>query len=133
MKRKTITILVILLLTGNMLTHLWGWLPAQWTNEQFNIFLKPGFDLKISFAWYVKELTDDLNMAIIFVVMAIIAEKQSHLLFVILSIFFMYYIIDAFLLIWNFKQTKEIYWISSLLLIISIVLLLREPKMRMVK
>jgi hypothetical protein len=140
MSRSRIVLIALLLIVGNNLTHLWGWLPKDVMNEPFDSFLKPGFHLYdingvsvVTVSWYIKQITDDLNMAIIFFSMAMISESRSDTMFAVAFIFFLYQLVDAFLLAWNFKQTKETYWVSSVVVVSCIYFLLRPTKMRSVK
>jgi hypothetical protein len=132
-KRRTVIIAALLIIGGNNLTHLWGWLPDEWMEEKIDIFLKPEFHLQVAAAWYVKELTDDLNTILIFFVMGMIAKPLSYSMHAVATIFSVYYAIDAFMLIWDFKQTREIYWVSSMACLIAITFLFKEQKMKLVK
>jgi len=102
-------------------------------NERIDIFLKPEFHLQVAAAWYVKELTDDLNIALIFFVMGMVVKQFSNQLHAVATIFCVYHLIDAFMLIWDFKQTREIYWVSSMARLIAITFLFKDHKMKLVK
>jgi hypothetical protein len=133
-KRKTVILSALLLIAGNNLTHLWGWLPEKLMNEQIDIFLKPEFHLNIVAAWYLKEITDDLNTVLIFFVMGMLVKPFSHSMYAVATIFCVYYVIDAFMLVWDFKQTREIYWVSSMASMIAITFLFNDDhKMKLVK
>jgi hypothetical protein len=131
--KKLITISALLLIVGNILTECWSWLPNSWMDSEFDLFLKPGFHLKVTTAWYVKELMDDLNIITVFFVFAIISSRISPNLFYIVCVFFFYHVVDAFFLIWDFKQTTEMYWVLLAASIVSIYFLLRKHEMKSVK
>ena len=133
MKRSFETTLAILLISGNILTHAWGWMPEKWQNQNFDFFIKPGFHLKITFSWWMKELMDDLNKLFVLFVMSMIANEVSRTLFKIVFVFFLYELMDFWLLLWDYKQTKVIYWIMTIAVITSLFILLRKHRMKMVK
>lgn len=133
MKRSTVIKAAILLIAGNTITELWGWLPEKWTDQQIDIFLKPEFHLQVSVAWYLKELCDDFNTIIIFFVMGMLVRPFSHSMFAVVTIFAIYHIIDAFMLIWDFKQTREIYWVSVMMSMIAVTFLLKDNNSKVVK
>ncbi len=118
---------------GNLVTELWGWLPERWTNQNFDLFLRPEFHLNLSMAWYLKEMMDDLNSVIIFFVIGMIVKPFSYQLHAVATIFCVYHVVDAFMLIWDFKQTREIYWVSLMASIIAITFLFKDHKMKLVK
>lgn len=140
--RRGITLLAIILIVGNLLPEIQGLLPDRIRNEPINHwFIKPGFKLldasgkqiDVTFSWWWKMLMDDMNLVLIFFAFALVAEDFNRTLFYIISIFVIYHIIDAFMLVWDFKQTNGVYWILIFSMIISILLLLRRHKMKMVK
>jgi len=133
MKRSIETTLAILLITGNMLTHLWGFMPGKWSNQKFDLFIKPGFHLDITFAWYMSLIMDGLNKVIVLFVTATIANYISRTLFKVVFIFMLYEVMDFWLLLWNFKQTKEIYWVMTIAVISSLLILHRKHGMKLVK
>ena len=133
MKHRTVISAAIILIVGNNLTHLWGWLPREWTEENFDVFLKPEFHLQVSLAWYLKELTDDLNTVLIFFVLGMLVKPFSHSMYAVATIFCFYHVIDSFMLIWDFKQSREIYWVSSMACLIAITFLFKEQKLKLVK
>jgi hypothetical protein len=122
-----------MLIAANALTELWGWLPERWTEQNFDIFLRPEFHLQVSLAWYLKELMDGLNEVVIFYVIGMLVKPLSHPMYAVATIFCVYHLIDSFMLIWDFKQTREIYWVSLMASLIAITFLFKEHKMKMVK
>jgi hypothetical protein len=133
MKRNIETVLALLLIVGNVLTHLWGWMPGKWQNAKFDYFLKPGFHYEMSFAWWLHDLMDCLNKVIVLFVTAMIATEISRTLFRVVFVFLLYEVADFWLLLWDYKQTKEIYWVMSAALIVSLLIVLRKHGMKMVK
>jgi hypothetical protein len=133
MKRATVIKAAILLIVGNTLTELWGWLPESWTDQTFDLFLRPEFHLQISLAWYLKMLMDDLNSVVIFYVMGMLVKPFSYSMHAVATVFCVYQVVNAFMLIWDFKQTREVYWVSMMASLIAITFLFKEPKMKMVK
>lgn len=139
--RRGITLVAIILIIGNVLPEIQGLMTEKTRNEQFNVFLKPGFKLLdasgketgIAFSWWWKMVMDDMNLVLIFFVFALIVQDLNRTLYYIVCIFVVYHIIDAFMLVWDFKQTNGIYWILIFSMIISILLLLRRHKMKKVK
>jgi hypothetical protein len=132
-KRSTIIKATIFLIASNALTELWGWLPSEWTDQNFDVFLRPEFHLNVSLAWYLKELMDDLNSVMIFFVMGMLVKPFSNSMYVVATIFCVYHVIDSFMLIWDFKQTREIYWVSIMASLIAITFLFKDHKMKLVK
>jgi hypothetical protein len=140
MKRSMVVILSIILMVGDVLPEIQGFMPDKTRNEQLYVFMKPGFKLLdasgkevgIAFSWLWKTVGDDFNFILIYFVMAMMARNE-RLLFYVISVRFFYHIIDPVLLIWNFKQTYEIYWFLLLTSILCICFILKEPKMKMVK
>ena len=95
--------------------------------------MKPEFYYQVSAGWLVKEICDDVNTVLIFFVMGMMVKSFSHSMYAVATIFCIYYVIDAFMLIWDFKQTREIYWVSSMASMIAITFLFKDHKMKMVK
>jgi hypothetical protein len=133
MKRSIEIVFAALFMTGNILTHLWGWMPAKWQNQKFDLFIKPGFHYEMSFAWWVYELTECMNKVIVLFICCMMADMLSRTLFKIVFIFMLYEVANFWLLLWNYKQTKETYWIMSTVVAVSLVIILRKHGMKMVK
>ena len=131
--RRIEVVYAFLLMIGNMLTHLWGWMPRKWLEQKFDLFIKPGFHYEVSFGWYMKMAMDDLNKVVVLFVMSMIANEVSRTLFKVVFIFMLYEVLDFWLLLWDFKQTKEVYWVMSIAVITSLFILLRKHRMKMVK
>jgi hypothetical protein len=131
--RRVTVILATILITGNLMTESWGWLPERWTNQQFDLFMKPGFHLSISFAWYMKMLMDDINSVLVFYVLAVVSDLFSRTLFYVVGVLLLYHVVDAFLLIWDFKQTKEIYWVMLVVSVSAILILLRKKGLKIIR
>lgn len=72
---------------------------------------------KISLLWYIKDLSDLLLWSITYFVMARIAYRFSHVLFMVVSIFFFYHIVDAFMYLYNYKNTR---WFYIVMLVIDV-------------
>lgn len=71
-------------------------------------FLSPNFKLNLRLLWYLKMNTEDLLRLNLLVILMIVAP--SKFLLYIFSIYFVYFVIDFFMFLWNFKETSEIYW-----------------------
>ena len=76
---------------------------------------------------------DGLNKVIVLFVTATIANYISRTLFKVVFIFMLYEVMDFWLLLWNFKQTKEIYWVMTIAVISSLLILHRKHGMKLVK
>lgn len=76
---------------------------------------------------------DDLNSIIVLFIMAMLVKPHSYTFFYIICTIFIYRVVDALLLIWDFKQTKEIYWALLLASTISIIVLIKKHGLKIVR
>lgn len=124
-----VTILVI----GTILPEVQGLLPEHIRAKVVHIFLKPGFipPYDVTFSWWLKMLLDDFNLIVIFFVLAKLSRGTR--LFYPALILFLYHVVDAFMMVWDFKQSYDIYWVLLVSSIIPIFILLRKRTLKMVK
>lgn len=133
MKKLTV-ILCALLIVGHMLTELGSILylvyrPQAWRIDPFldSDYEFPGGE-GIDLYWWIKWVTDDLLWCITYFVLAKIAYQYSFRLFLIGSIFFLYHVIDHFMLWWNYKTSYWLYWIMLAAIIGTIASLFAPEK-----
>lgn len=132
--RKLTIILCVMLIAGHILTELGSVLyliyrPKAWTIDPF---LSPSYEFPggkgIDLYWWIKWVTDDMLWCITFFVLAKVAYQYSFRLFLVGCIFFMYHLIDHFMLWWNYKTSYWLYWILIVASILSVMALFRPEK-----
>jgi hypothetical protein len=139
MKRLTI-ILCVLLIVGHLLTELGSVLylinrPKSW---RIDPFLSPWYEFPggqgIDVYWWIKWVTDDLLWCITFFTLAKVSYQFSFRLFLVACIFFLYHVIDSFMLWWNYKTSYWLYWVMIAAVILTIIsLFMPEKKQAIIK
>lgn len=79
----------------------------------------------INSLWWMKYNTDQLLLCIVFIVMAVVAHMVSKRLFIIALIFLSYFIVDWYMLWYDFKQNHVAYWIMGVDIVAAIVVLVK--------
>jgi hypothetical protein len=109
---KTVFQCTLLLIIGHALTYMsvivlkiW----PDWTKEMVDKFWSPYFKFKMERYWYFKNATDLFLLAIVFYVLAKVANKFSTSLFLVAVIFFGYHVIDFFMFWWDFNGSFYLY------------------------
>lgn len=124
---------VILIAVSTLLTETHSFILNKYPkaiNETVDIFLSPHYKQQVNVFWMIKMTFESLNLISIFFALMILFSDNK--LFYIFGLFFIYYVLDFFLLMWNFKETAEIYWVmGALCLIFTILLLIFNPKYKM--
>jgi hypothetical protein len=123
--------LATILVIGTILPELQGLLPDYIRDKTVSLFLKPGFHLQLALSWWIKMLFDDFNLIAIFFVLAKVSRETK--LFYPALILFLYHVVDAFMLVWDFKQSYSIYWVLLVSSIIPIFIMLRKGHLKLVK
>lgn len=75
--------------------------------------------------WWMKYNTDQALLCIVFIVLAMIAHMVSKRLFIIALIFLSYFIVDWYMLWYDFKQNHVTYWIMGVDIIAAVVVLIK--------
>lgn len=88
---------------------------------EVDYFLSPNFKLNLRLLWYLKMNTEDLLRLNLFVILILLAPSRRVLW--VFSIYFVYFVIDFFLFLWNFKETAEIYWFLLAATVLSILII----------
>lgn len=65
----------------------------------------------INILWWIKYCTDDFSWIIVMFVLCRVAAKYSFRMFTIAGLWFLYHIIDAFMLWYNYRTGHYVYWI----------------------
>lgn len=122
--------IAVLLGIGVILTELHSFVLSifpQTYDLKIDYFFSPTFKLNLRLLWYIKMNTDDLLKLILFTIL--ILTTKSKFLLHIYCIYFVYFVIDSFLFLWNFKETYEIYWILLICSIVSVLFIIfGKPK-----
>lgn len=77
----------------------------------------------LSILWYIKYLSDDLLWVITYICFARIAYQYSLKMFLIISIFTIYHIIDMAMFCINFKSSRWLYLVLMGLDIIALIII----------
>jgi hypothetical protein len=112
--KQLVIILGIILIVGHLLTEVHGIIYDIYpkiNTINLDLFWKKNFHFDLSLHWWIKDLCDSMLLIIVFFVMAKIAYQYSYTLFLISVIYMIYHVIDLCLFMYNYKQTKEIYWV----------------------
>jgi hypothetical protein len=78
--------------------------------------------------WFIKYCCNEMQDIIFFFVLAKAAYQFSFKLFLISWVFFGYHVIDAFMLLYNYKTSHWIYWLLNGCIVIGVVLIIRPEK-----
>lgn len=133
MKHFSIAIAVLLILShvtlesAELLEHLFYGL----SNQYINPFLNPSYHFPvikgqpegIRLVWWVKYVCDDFLLIATFFAMSVISYKVSWRLFRVSVVFFVYHLVDHFLLWWDYRSSHLVYWIMGISYIIAILLI----------
>lgn len=76
-------------------------------NIDVDIFISPNYKNEVNCLWLVKMIFESLNIIVILFVLMQLANTFK--MFLIFGLYWLYYICDFFLLLWNFKETADIY------------------------
>jgi hypothetical protein len=95
------------------------WLSPSLSLKKVDPFLCPGYHNPMVFVWWVKYLTNDIELFLISYAFCKIASKVSDYLFLVSAIFFVYHASDILMFIWNFKRYSLLYfdlmWVTLIL------------------
>lgn len=99
----------------------------QSVNINVDIFISPNYKNEINVLWLIKMIFESLNLIVVFFVFMQLANSLK--LFIIFGLYWVYYIFDFCLLLWNFKESAEIYHILlTVITSISILLMIFYKK-----
>lgn len=140
--RKLTILLCVMLILSHVLTEastlLYLFFPEidqikvnPWLDKNYVFYGDPaGINLK----WFIKYMTDDILLTVTFFVVAKVSYQYSYRLFLVGSTFFIYHLIDTFMLWYNYKTSDWIYWLLNAIICTSIVwLFIPERKQGMLK
>jgi len=85
---------------------------------------------QVNVLWYLKGITDDLLMCIVFYILSQISKLISRRLFYIFSIFFVYYIFNVVMFVINYKQWRFMFHIAFIFIIAALIQLVWPMKKR---
>lgn len=134
---KGLTIqLAILLIAGHLLTelsevleHLHPSLKSVYIHPFISQSYKFPYPEGINILWWIYYCTNDFLWIITFFVAAVISSHYSDRLFRICAIFFVYHIIDHFMLWYNYKTGHGMYWIAAAAYVSASLMMFTKDKM----
>lgn len=112
--------LSLLLLTATLLTETHSFIlliKPSVQDTELSLFLNYHFE--ISVLWYIKMLSDNLLMLVIFFIFTQL-EKGFSLRFLYISMInFAYHVFDFGSFVWNFKKDHQFYWFMLAIITVS--------------
>jgi hypothetical protein len=129
MKQFSIAIAILLIFShialefGELLEHLFTGI----SNKYIDPFLDPNYKFPIpegiQLKWWVKYVCDDFLLITCFFALTVISYKVSWRLFRVSFVFFVYHLLDHFLLWWNYRSSHWVYWIMGFSYIVAILVI----------
>lgn len=95
---------------------------SQLAGESVDLFISPGYQMKLPVQWYLKMTFDDLLLAVVCFVSAVAVYKYSYRLFLLFCIVFGYKVFDMILFWWNYKSSYLTYYGLITVCVIWIIL-----------
>lgn len=126
MKRFTI-IIACMVLIALVLTESHSVLYAvkkSIAEKKLDLFLSPTYKRDLQVMWYMKMNFDTMLEIVLSFVSAAISIRYSYKLFCIMSLVFIYLVIDLFAFWYNYKSFVPMYWVLLVFIIASVLILI---------
>jgi hypothetical protein len=89
---------------------LFYWISPSLCVKKVDPFLCPGYHNPMVLVWWIKYLTNDVELFLISYAFCKISAKISNYLFLVSVIFFGYHVLDCLMFVWNFKRYDMLYF-----------------------
>lgn len=123
MRRLPIALCIILVLghllteSGELIEHAIPELKQVYIHPFISSSYKFPYPEGINILWWIYYCTNDLLWIFTFFCAAVIASNYSFRLFRVCAVFFVYHVIDHFMLWYNYKTGHVLYWFMGLAII----------------
>lgn len=119
MKRFAVT-LSVLIIAGHLLTeaseiseNVFPYLKKVYIHPFIDPDYKFPYPQGVNILWWIYYCTNDFLWIVTFFVSAMIAAKYSFRLFRVCVVFFIYHVVDHFMLWYNYKTGHVVYWLMG--------------------
>lgn len=130
-----ITIIAILLIFGHFQTSIAAraakiWPELKTTNIKPFIRKSYEFPIKegINVLWWIKYCCEDFLWIITMFCFAKVSYIVSFRLFLVCCVFFIYHLVDGFMLWYDYKTSSGLYWLLDIACFLSVLLLFFPDK-----
>lgn len=103
------------------------WLDNQYIFPVYDPKVPEGY---IALKWWVYTVALDFFTIVIFFVLAKVAIRYSFLLFRVFGLYFIYHVIDHFMLWYNYKSTGTMYLVLNGAIILTIISMFLPEKQK---